>query len=200
MIARLHGHVVALEDGAVVVDVGGIGYRVHVPATLVADLAPVGKVVTLHTYLHVRENEMELFGATDPAAVALFRLLLTVSGIGPRAALAILSTFEPSTVEQAIVAEDVTRLTEAPGIGRKTAQRIVLDLKAKLEAQGIVARPAGGFAAHDARAAEDADAVAALLALGYTRGEARTALATAGLAADAALEDRIVAALRVLSR
>lgn len=72
MIARLHGHVVALEDGAVVVDVGGIGYRVHVPATLVADLAPVGKVVTLHTYLHVRENEMELFGATDPAAVALF--------------------------------------------------------------------------------------------------------------------------------
>lgn len=114
--------------------------------------------------------------------------------------MAILSTFEPSTVEQAIVAEDVTRLTEAPGIGRKTAQRIVLDLKAKLEAQGIVARPAGGFAAHDARAAEDADAVAALLALGYTRGEARTALATAGLAADAALEDRIVAALRVLSR
>ncbi len=200
MIARLHGHVVALEDGAVVVDVGGVGYRVHMPAAHVADMAPAGKLVTLHTYLHVRENEMELFGAADPAAIALFRMLLTVTGIGPRAALAILSTMEPAVVEQAIVAEDVARLTEAPGIGRKTAQRIVLDLKGKLEAQGVVAGPAGGFAARDVRVAEDADAVAALLALGYTRGEARAALAAAGSDDGAPLEDRIVAALRVLSR
>lgn len=199
MIARLHGPVVALEDGAVIVDAGGVGYRVHVPASLVADLGPVGTVATLHTYLHVRENELELFGAVDPAALALFRLLLTVSGIGPRAALAILSTFDAAAIEQAIVGEDVTRLTEVPGIGRKMAQRIVLDLKSRLEALGVIAGPAGRFADRDAAAAGDSDALAALVALGYSRAEARQALAAAEVAADATVENRILAALRTLS-
>lgn len=200
MIARLHGPVVALEDGAVVVDAGGVGYRVHVPATLVADLGPVGTVATLHTYLHVRENELELFGAVDPAALALFRMLLTVTGIGPKAALAMLSTFDASTLQQAIVAEDVARLTEVPGIGRKTAQRVVLDLKGRLESLGVVAGPPGRFADRDVGSAVDGDALAALVALGYSRAEARQALASADVAADAALEDRILAALRGLSR
>jgi len=186
-----------MDEGSVIVDVGGVGYRVHVPAALLADLGPVGATVTLHTYLHVRETELELFGAADPEALALFRMLLSVSGVGPRSALAMLSAIDPTALQQAIVGEDIARLTEVPGIGRRTAQRIILDLRGKLEAAGVVAAPAGRF---DAGAADPAaaEALAALVALGYTRGEARRALAMTGAQPDMAIEARIVAALRVL--
>ena len=200
MIARLHGRTVALEEGAVIVDVGGVGYRVHVPANQVGDLGPIGATVTLHTYLHVRENDLELFGAVDVETLAMFRLLLMVSGVGPRLALAILATFDTATVQQAIVLEDIGRLTEVSGVGRRTAQRIVLDLKGRLEAAGVMPGPAGHFAAMDAAASDDAEAVVALMALGYSRGEARRALAVLDPDTDPSVEGRILAALKNLAR
>lgn len=200
VIARLHGRVAAFEDSGVIVDVGGVGYRVHMPAVQLADLGPAGATVTLHTYLHVRENDMELYGAVDAETLALFRQLLTVSGVGPRLALAILSTFDVGAVQQAIVGEDIARLIEVPGVGRRTAQRIVLDLKGKLEAAGVAHAPAGRFAASDPAATDETEALAALLSLGYTRAEARQALAGLPDDADLTVEGRILGALRLLSR
>lgn len=196
MIARLQGRVAVLEDGAVILDVGGVGYRVHLPLPVLADLGPEGSSATLFTYLHVRENELELFGAADAESLATFRLLLGVSGIGPRVALAILSRFDTATIRQAIVAEDIARLSEVPGIGRRTAQRIVLELKAKLEAQGVTAEAPSGFAAADARGVDEA--LEALVSLGYPRAEARRALAGLPPEAGDSVEARILAALRVL--
>lgn len=196
MIARLSGTVIALEDGALILDVGGVGYRIHVPAGVLAEQGRLGETVTLLTHLHLRENEMELYGAADGVTLALFKQLLAVSGIGPKLALAVLSALDPGSLRRAILAEDLARLTEVPGVGRKTAARIVLDLKSRLEADGLGLGdlPAGlqqqGFTA-------DAEALEALLALGYSRAEARRGLATVdpGLP----LEARLVAALRSLA-
>ncbi len=196
MIARLHGRVLTIEEDAIVLDVGGVCYRIYVPSPVLADIRPGDANVTIHTHLHVRENELALFGAADEASLALFRLLLGVSGIGPRLALAILSAFDAVTVQQAIVLEDIALLTQVPGVGRKTAQRMVLDLKGRLEALGVAA----GLPPGVVPASEEADAVAALTALGYSVGEARRALAQAGVGPDADLEERILAALRALAR
>lgn len=196
MIARLHGRVVALESEAVILDVNGVGYRVHVPAPLLGEIGPEGSGLTLHTYLHVRENEVALYGAADEAAIAFFRLLIGVSGVGPRLALAMLSTVDAPQLQAAIVADDIDVLTRVPGVGKKTAQRLVLDLKGRLERLGVVPGEVTGVPL----APEDGEAMAALTGLGYSAGEARRALAAAEVDADAQLEDRILAALRVLAR
>jgi Holliday junction DNA helicase RuvA len=198
MIARLHGRLVAIEAEAVVLDVAGVGYRVHVPTTLLADLGPEGTTATLHTHLYVRETEMTLFGAAVPEAMTLFSDLLSVSGVGPRVAMAMLSTFDVATLQAAIVGGDVALLTEVPGIGKKTAQRLILDLKSKLEAAGVP--PGLGTSPTLAAIPENEDALAALQALGFPRGEARRALVAAEVAAEATVEERITAALRAMSR
>ena len=197
MIAQLRGTVAALERDSVVVDVSGVGYRVHVPTPLLAELGPLGSDVTLYTHLYVRESEMTLFGADEPDAMSLFANLLSVSGVGPRVAMAMLSTLDLDALRGAIVADDVATLTEVPGIGKKTAQRLILDLKGKLEAEidqgvGRAGRPPVAEPAV-------AEAVAALEALGYSRAEARRALAGAEAAPGASVEELITAALRAES-
>jgi len=193
MIASLRGQVAALTPDSVVVDVAGVGYRVFVPGPLVSGLA-LGGGVTLHTHLVVRENELALYGAGEPETLALFVQLLTVNGVGPRLAMAMLSAMPASTLAACIAAEDVVALTRVNGVGRKTAQRVVLDLKGKLSdfaADGSPI-PAGALSA------EDGEALAALAALGYSTAEARRALAAAGVDPDASVESRIFAALRTL--
>lgn len=197
MIAQLRGRLVTVESQAVVIDVGGVGYRVNVPTPLLAELGPEGTPTTLHTHLYVRESEMTLFGAAVPEAMTLFVDLLSVSGIGPRVAMAMLSTFNVATLRAAIVGGDVALLTEVPGIGKKTAQRLILDLKGKLEADGVDMELGLGQA--QTASPESAEALAALQALGYSRGEARGALAAADSPPDATVEERITAALRAMS-
>lgn len=201
MIARLSGRIAAVESDALVVDVGGVGYRVYVPLPVLAAAGQEGDAVALHTHLHVREAELTLYGALDAATLAAFQLVQTVSGIGPRVALAMLSTFDATTLQSAIAAEDVDALVGVPGVGRKIAQRIVLELKGKVA--GLPFAPAagggwgdGGFGAGGAQA----DAIAALTALGYTPAEARRAVASAGLDAEATVEDHVRAALQALAR
>ncbi len=197
MLARLSGLILALEPDAIVVDVAGVGYRVHVPTTVVGDAGSVGDLVTLHTHLYVREGELTLYGALDEHAIDLFRDLIGVNGVGPKAALAMLSVLAAPALRAAIVGEDVDALTAAHGIGRKTAQRVVIDLRAKLESEGLEALATGlptGFGASGA----DLDAIAALTGLGYSAPEARRALAASGLDVNEQLEERIRGALRVL--
>jgi Holliday junction DNA helicase RuvA len=186
MIAWLKGRVAEIETAGVVLDVNGVGYRVFVPAKLIASLAR-NSPLELHTYLHVRDVEMTLYGASDPDSMRLFELLLGVSGVGPRMAMAILSTMDSSQVLTSIESEDVDALTRVPGVGRKTALRMILDLRGKLPDLGGV-RP---MEARD-------EALLVLTGLGYTAGEARRALD--GVDPQAALEERIRAALKHLSR
>ena len=204
MIAQLRGAVVAIDQDAVVLDVGGVGYRVFVPTPIAADLRE-GEEVTLHTYLHVRESELTLFGARHAPALRLFTDLLSVNGVGPKAALAMLSAFDAGALADAIVHEDLAALTSVHGVGRKTAQRVVLDLKPKLEFAAVAAIEAGGSAAAGAGSAgvlgasgADLDAIAALTSLGYTPTEARRALGAADVPPEASVEERITAALRAL--
>jgi holliday junction DNA helicase RuvA len=185
LIARLRGGVAAVEPDAVIVDVGGVCYRVHMSGTDLGRIGAAGLEVAVHTYLHVRDSELTLYGSLERATLDLFQAFLTVSGVGPRVALALVGSGDPDTLRGRVEAEDVAALTRVPGVGKKTAQRIILDLKGKLPSLG----QAPGVAAPD-------DAVAALVSLGYSAREAADALSNVEAES---LEERIRGALKALA-
>jgi len=165
VISRLRGTAVARVGERVLLDVGGVGYALAVTPTA-SRLAERGGEVTLETYLHVREDALQLYGFGEAAERELFEHLLAVSGVGPKVALAIVSGSPPAELRRAIALEDTARFEAIPGIGKKTAQRVVLELKEKLAA-GVVAPSAG----------RDLTARDALVELGYTVPDAERALA-----------------------
>lgn len=173
MIAMVTGTVRHRDAGAVVVDVAGVGYLVHLadPSTI----PPVGQEVTLHTSLQVREDSMTLYGFVDRAGLVLFELLLTSSGVGPKLALACLATMPPASLRSAIATGDLTTLTTVPGVGKKVAQRMVLELKDKVGGVGgdldLTDAPTAAAAGPRATVTE------ALQGLGYAATEIREALA-----------------------
>ena len=137
MIASLTGTLIERGLSEVIIDVGGVGYRVHMPALSLASLPPVGEVTAIRTYLQVTDSAMTLFGFTDSSEEAIFKQLIQVSGIGPKMALAALSTFTPTQIIEAIVSQDSSFISKIPGVGKKTASRIVLELK-DLYPEGMV--------------------------------------------------------------
>jgi Holliday junction DNA helicase RuvA len=183
MISKLRGNVVARMLDGVVLDVNGVGYRIQTTARALRKAGTPDEVV-LDTYLHVREDALQLYGFADPAERELFEQFLSVSGVGPKVALAILSGSTPADLRRAIALEDITRFVAIPGIGKKTAERVVLELKEKL---GPVEVGAGG-ADHELIARE------ALVELGYSVVEAERALATTD--PTAAPEERVRQALK----
>ena len=190
MIASLRGQLELIRDDSVIVEVGGVGYLVHVTTTFLNDVGRIGQLVELYTHTHVRENELALYGFRSLEELDLFKMLIAVSGIGPRTALAILSSFSPETLRSAIAQGDALALTRVPGIGRKTAQRLLLDLKDKVGAPEEASwMPVLGAA--------DADVLNALTALGYSLAEAQGALAMIPQDTQQ-LDERILAALRFL--
>ena len=142
MIARLAGTVAEKGDGHAVVDVGGVGYRVYLSQASLARLPPAGERVALRTYTHVREDALELFGFATEEEEAVFRELIGVKNVGPRAAQNILSGIEARELAAAVAQGDVARLTRVPGVGKKTAERLVVELKEKLLALARAAAPA----------------------------------------------------------
>jgi holliday junction DNA helicase RuvA len=183
VIAQLRGRVVARRLDGLILDVGGVGY--HIQTTLRALRKAKGaEEVTLDTYLHVREDALQLYGFAEAAERELFVLLLSVSGVGPKVALGILSGSTPSDLRRAIALEDTTRFLAIPGIGKKTAQRVVLELKEKLGSVEVAGEAPG----------QELVARDALVELGYSVQEAERALA----ATDPALppEERVRQALR----
>ena len=170
MIASLTGQLLAASKDSVIIQVGGVGFRVSVPQTLLDGLGDQVGEVTLFTHLHVRENELALYGFASEDELVLFRLLLTVSGIGPKVAMTILSTLPPDRLRAAIVQEDVPILTRVPGIGPKTAKKLAFELKDKLTDELAI----GGVSATLTEA--DADLIAALTGLGYSIAEAQEAI------------------------
>ncbi len=198
MIAQLRGRLVAREVGdghaTVVVDVNGVGYLVHVPAGVV--LPERGAEVTLHTSLQVREDAMTLYGFPSQDARDLFEALLGASGVGPRIALAALSTHPPSAIVRAIVEEDHDALVLVPGVGKKLAQRLVLELRDKVGA--VPATSTDGPRATDATGTDPRDEVRlALVELGYSAAEAHRTVSS--LEGDGDAADLLRTALRSLS-
>ena len=202
MIARLRGTIVHTGTLMVIVDVQGVGYAVHVSGRTQTQLNAVSGDVTILTEMQVREDSMTLFGFADAAERDAFRLLITVQGVGAKAAMAILSVLDPNALTQAIVAGDKAMVARADGVGPKIAQRVVNELSekiGKIPSLGGTALGAdnGGAAPESAEAATQQDAVSALVNLGYGRSEAHAAVVRAQRAGtDANLSSLIAAALR----
>lgn len=195
MIATLRGELVqVLPDGAVI-DVNGVGYRVYMPSSSVAKLPATGKQTRVFTHTHVREDALMLFGFSTDEERSLFEVLTSVNGIGPKNALAILSGNTPAQLRKAVVAEDVAALTSIPGIGKKTAARIVLELKERLSLPDLEIIPGVNG---DGRASV-AEVREALLQLGYSHNEARDALERIDLDGDGSTEDLLRSALKTLA-
>jgi Holliday junction DNA helicase RuvA len=196
MIASLDGTVTAISPEGIVLKVGGIGYRIFCgPSTLAA--LTVGQRTELHTHHLVREDVQALYGFRTPEDLACFELLTTVSGVGPKVGLAIVSSRPVADLQLAILQGDEAVLTAVSGVGKRLAGRIVLELKEKVAAGGALA---AGAAGPGAVGSSESEVTGALQALGYTAGEARDAArqAVAGLPAAASLEERVKAALGVL--
>lgn len=172
MIGSLRGRVLAAEEDSAVIEVGGVGYRVTVPASTRWTLPPAGDEVFLWVHTHVRDQAVALYGFAGRDELQLFEELLNVSGIGPRIALTVLSTYPPGDFRRIIADGDRRALTRIPGVGKKTAERLLFELKGKLappDDEGLALAEGEG-------ASDTADALEALIALGYARDEAASAL------------------------
>lgn len=192
MIAAIKGRLVGKMGDSLLIDIGALVLQVHTSGTTIADAGEPGAEVRLHTYLYVREDQLALYGFGTTEELALFNLLLTVTGIGPRVAANILGATRPEPLLNAISAEDVTFLSRLPGIGKKTAARIILDLRGKLAS-------IGGVSATAVAGSVDGEVIEALQALGYTAAEANAAVIRLPRTSTASVEERIVAALQSMS-
>jgi len=175
MIHYIKGVITETMQGMVVIENNGIGYEVYVPDGCPASLSVNQEVVTLYTAMIVREDDVSLYGFSERESLKLFYLLMTVSGVGAKAAMAVLSALSPSQLRKAIAFEDVVSITKANGIGKKTAQRIVLELKDKIDTADLQSSEpkVGKSGDMDSRKSKAAEA---LMALGFTRTEAMTSL------------------------
>jgi len=173
MIGSVSGTLIETYPDGALVDVQGVGYRVHSPASSLARLPGAGERVRLHTHLHVREDALTLYGFTTAEERDLFEVLIGVNGIGPKGGLAVLSVYAPDALRRAIIGEDLDALTMIPGVGKKTASRMILELKEKLGAGDADLAPLAGSPAVKQALSE---VRAALLQLGYSTTEAREAI------------------------
>jgi Holliday junction DNA helicase RuvA len=171
VIVLLTGRVVAKSAASCVLDVGGVGYALAMSSGSLASLPAVGDETSIHTHLHVREDELSLFGFAQIEEKSVFLKLITVSGVGPKVALAALSSFAPAAIGEAIAREDAGLLGTIPGVGKKTAQRIIVELKDTFGAEGI--GPSGVSAPPGSAASEARDA---LLSMGFSAAEVAVAM------------------------
>jgi Holliday junction DNA helicase RuvA len=198
MIAQVRGRLIQKDPGSVVVEANGLGYQIFVSLTTFYDLPDPDQMITLFTHTHVREDLLQLFGFSTPLEKEMFQILIGVSGIGPKLALNILSGISPQQLLHSLDCRDMNRLQSVPGIGRKMAERMVVDLQEKARKIGIrVApsfprqRPADGLAE---------DVISALLNLGYKRGQAERAVETViRQSPDLTLEKALKASLKILA-
>ncbi len=195
MIGHLRGQLLRKQPQELLVDVGGVGYRVSIPLSTYYRLAEPGSAVSLHVHTHVREDALALYGFLTLTEQTLFERLMAVSGVGPKLALAILSGIETDELVGALAASDLARLTRIPGVGKKTAERLVLELKDRVKDLAVPAAPA----AAPAGALRD-DVASALANLGYARADADRALDRSLKAhPEARFEELLRETLRLLS-
>lgn len=188
MIGRLRGTLVDKSDGSVLVDVGGVGYIIAVTPRTLTNLPSVGEEAVLHTHLHVREDQLSLFGFDTTPDKDLFALLLGVSGVGPKVGLAILATMTPDQLRMAVVSGDTAALTTVPGIGKRSAEKLMVELRPKMEASLDTSSGSGPMS----------EVREALSSLGYAPDEIRDTLAT--MSQDLTVEDMLKQSLQQLGK
>jgi len=200
MFYSITGTVVFSDENSVAVDCNGVAFRLFTTLNTLKKCAPVGEKQTLYTVLNVREDALDLFGFADKNELDCFKLLTSVSGVGPKAGLAILSQLTPDKLALSVAGGDVKAITAAQGVGPKIAQRIVLELKGKLDAFALDSKALGDIAAAQKATVSYAgeDAVNALIMLGYSRSEA--SIAVGKLDGNLSTEDMIKQALAMLAR
>ena len=176
MISYIRGELAAVGEEQVVVEVQGIGYGIFMPGQAMTMLPPIGSEVKIHTYLNVREDAMQLFGFLTKDDLKVFRLLIGVNGIGPKGGLNILSKMTPDDLRFAVLAGDVKAISAAPGIGKKTAEKLIIELKDKLNIDDVLTKEEEVMSVPSGRADMQSEAVQALVALGYGSAESLKAI------------------------
>ena len=201
MISYIKGELVELTENAIVLDHDGMGFLIMMPASILAKLPAIGSELKVHTYLYVKEDALDFYGFLTKDDLKVFRLLITVSGIGPKGALAILSTMSPDDLRFAVLAGDSKTISKAPGIGSKTAQKLIIELKDKLKIEDVLDGGAdGGYEPQsDMGDTAAAEAVMALTALGYSSADATRAVRQVDGGADMDSEALLKAALKKLA-
>ena len=201
MISYIKGELVELTENAIVLDHDGMGFLIMMPASILAKLPAIGSELKVHTYLYVKEDALDLYGFLTKDDLKVFRLLINVNGIGPKGALAILSTISPDDLRFAVLAGDSKTISKAPGIGSKTAQKLIIELKDKLKIEDVLDGGAdGGYEPQsDMGDTAAAEAVMALTALGYSSADATRAVRQVDGGADMDSEALLKAALKKLA-
>lgn len=199
MIAYVKGELAIIEEDKVIVEVNGIGYQIFMPVQAIGLLPNVGEEIRLHTYMHVKEDAMQLFGFLTKDDLKVFKLLITVSGIGPKGALSILSQLSPDDLRFAIMANDIKAIASAPGIGKKTAEKLIVELRDKLTIEEVLNRDTsvGEVQRIDGYSNEmQAEAIQALVALGYGSTEATKAVKKVNVSESTTVETLLKDALK----
>ncbi|MFP4698712.1 MAG: Holliday junction branch migration protein RuvA [Eubacteriales bacterium] len=200
MFAFIKGKLETVIDDIIIIETNNIGYEIRVPLSVIPQLPSIGEDMKIHTYLYVREDAMLLYGFLTRDDLSIFKLVLTVSGIGPKGALGILSTVTPDELRFAIIAEDVKTISKAPGIGKKTAQKLILELKDKLDLKDTVSQESDSVALSTNTSSDiKSEAIQALTALGYSSTEAVQAVRKVDINEQTTVEDIIKIALKSLS-
>lgn len=199
MYYSLTGKLIHTETGLAVVECGGVGYKCMTTMTTLSCLPPVGGQVTLYTHLNVREDALNLYGFYSMAELSAFKMLIGVSGVGPKSGLAILSDMTPDKLALCIASGDSKSLTRAPGIGPKAAQRLILELKDKITMDKMLSAGIGDVSVQLSKDSSNmGEAVAALVSLGYSQSQAAQALA--GVSPDTAVDEMIKYGLKVIAK
>lgn len=202
MISYIRGELIAIETEKVIVDVGGVGYGIYMPGQSMGLLPPIGEEVKLHTYLNVREDAMQLFGFLTRDDLEIFKLVIGVSGIGPKGGLNILSELSPDDLRFAVLANDVKAITKAPGIGRKSAEKLIIELKDKLKIEDVLEQRMTGAESMTVTSKQSevqSEAVQALVALGYGSTESMKAVKKVLSGTDGTVENILKQALKVMA-
>lgn len=200
MISYIKGELVEVTENAIVLDHGGMGFSIMMPASILAKLPQIGSELKVHTYLYVKEDILDLYGFLTKDDLKIFKLLITVNGIGPKGALAILSAMTPDDLRFAVLAGDAKTISKAPGIGNKTAQKLIIELKDKLKIEDVLDGSDGGYeTSSDMGDTAAAEAVMALTALGYSAADATRAVKLVDNAGNMDSEAVLKAALKKLA-
>ena len=201
MIGYIKGELTDASEEGIIVENNGIGYDIRVPLSVMSELPPIGGEVKIYTYMYVREDALHLYGFLSKDDLMVFKLLITVNGIGPKGALGILSTITPDDLRFAVLADDAKAIAKAPGIGAKTASKLILELKDKLKLedafeQRLAHKEAEAVAGRDEISDIRNDAVQALTALGYTSTEALKAVRSVVITGDMDTEEVLKQSLK----
>lgn len=204
MISFVKGELCEVRENCIIVEVNGLGYEIFVPMSTIEQLPAIGSQVKMHTYLHVREDAMLLYGFLSSDDLSVFKLLITVNGIGPKVALGILSVLSPNDLRYAVVTDDAKTIAKAPGIGGKTASKLILELKDKMKLEDVFEmRIQETVDAIHGLTNDDNDirneAIQALVALGYSNTEAAKAVQAVKVKAGMSSEDILKQSLKHIS-